>query len=106
MARESPLERGSRFFITLLKIHEALLQVGERGKIIGREHLSLDDGEIDLNLIDPAGMNGGVYQKGVGPAGSNAFDCFLTAMSRSVGAMPLFLSCPKCLARWTSQAAR
>ena len=44
----------------------------------------MDDGEIDFNLIDPAGMNGGVYQKGIRPAGSNAVDCLLTAMSRAV----------------------
>ena len=29
-------------------------------------------------------MNGGVYKKGIGPAGSNALDCLLTAMSRAV----------------------
>ena len=71
-------------FIALLKVYEALLKVGERGKIVRREHFSLDDGEIDLNLIDPAGMNGGVDQKGIGPAGTNAFDGFLTSMSRAV----------------------
>jgi hypothetical protein len=44
----------------------------------------LDDGEIDPNLIAPAGMNGGVYKKGIGPAGADAFNCLLTAMSRAV----------------------
>ena len=67
-----------------LKIHEALLEMGERGEIVGSEDLSLEDGEIDFNLIDPAGMNGGVYKKGIGPAGADAFDCLLTAMSRAV----------------------
>jgi hypothetical protein len=45
------LEWGSRLFIAVLKI-DAALNVGERGKIVGREHLSLDDREIDPNLID------------------------------------------------------
>lgn len=71
-------------FIAFLKTHEAILKMGERGKIVGREHFSLDDGEIDLNLIDPAGMNRGMHQKSVGPPGSNAIDCFLPAMSRAV----------------------
>ena len=132
MARKSPLEWGSRLLIALLKIHEALLKVGERGKIVRSEYLSLNDGEIDFNLVDPAGVNGSVHKKSVGPSGSNAFHGFLTtvsrtvihdpkntlrgfvglgritsAMSRSVGAMPFFFSqCPKSLARWTSQAAR
>lgn len=44
----------------------------------------MNDGEIDLDLIDPAGMNRGVDEKGIGPMGSNAFDSFLTAMSRAV----------------------
>lgn len=71
-------------FIAVLKIHKALLEVCERGKIIGREYLSLDDGEVDLNLIDPTGMNRGMDQKGVGPARSDAIDCFLPAMSGAV----------------------
>ena len=50
----------------------------------GRKHFSLNDGEIDLNLVDPAGMNGGVYKKSIGPAGSDALDCLVTAMSRAV----------------------
>src|SRR6516164_3914845 len=29
-------------------------------------------------------MNWGVYQKGIGPAGSDAIDCFMSAMSRAV----------------------
>lgn len=70
--------------IALLKIHEALLKVGERGKIVRREYFSLNDGEIDFNLVDPAGMNGSVYKKSVGPLGSNAFHCFLSAMRRAV----------------------
>jgi hypothetical protein len=44
----------------------------------------LDDREIDLNLIDPAGGNRGMYKKGVGPAASEAIDRLLTAMSRAV----------------------
>lgn len=60
------------------------LRVGEGEKIVGREHLPLDDREIDLNLIDPTGMNGSVYKKGIGPSGSDAIDGFLTTMSRAV----------------------
>jgi len=58
--------------------------VWEREKIVGSEYFSLNDREIDLNLIDPTGMNWGVYQKGIGPAGSDAIDCFMSAMSRAV----------------------
>ena len=70
--------------VALLKIHEALLQVGERGKIVRSEYLSLNDGEIDFNLVEPAGMNGSVDKKSVGPSGPDAIDCLLAAMSRAV----------------------
>lgn len=70
--------------IALLKIHETLFELRERGKIVRSEYLSLNDGEIDFNLVDPAGMNGSVYKKSVGPSGSNAFNRFLTAMGRAV----------------------
>jgi hypothetical protein len=69
--------------IALLKIHEASLKVGERGKIVRSEYLSLNDGEIDFNLVNPAGVNGSVHKKSVGPSGSNAFNCFLTTVSRN-----------------------
>ena len=40
LARVSPLEWGSRLFIALLKIYEAILEIGKRGKIVGRERFS------------------------------------------------------------------
>src|SRR5215469_2628742 len=58
--------------------------MGKRGEIVGREHFSLDDGEIDLNLIDPAGMDWGMHQKSIGPAGSDTIDGLLAAMRRAV----------------------
>ena len=70
--------------IALLKIHEASFKVGERGKIVRSEYLSLNDGEIDFNLVDPAGVNGSVHKKSVGPLGSNAFNGFLTTVSGTV----------------------
>ena len=57
---KSPLEWESGSLVALLKIHEALLKVRERGKIVRSEYFSLNDGEIDFNLVDPAGMNGSV----------------------------------------------
>ncbi len=53
-------------------------------KVIRSQHLSLDDGEVNFNLIEPAGVNRGVYQEGVGPTGLDALCCFLAAVSRAV----------------------
>ena len=84
MARESPLEGGSRLFVALLKVHEALLKVREGREVVGSEHLPLDNGEVDFNLVDPASMNRSVNQTGIGAARRDAFNCLLTTMSRAI----------------------
>lgn len=40
--------------------------------IVGIEDLALDDGEIDLDLVEPACMNGQMDEVGVGPVFSEA----------------------------------
>ena len=39
-------------------------------EVIRCEYLPLDDGEVNLNLIEPAGMDWGVYEEQIGPFGS------------------------------------
>jgi hypothetical protein len=75
---------GCPFARSVLKVEKALLELGKRGEIIGSEYLPLGDGEINLDLIEPAGMNWRVHEDGIGPTGSNAFDRPLAAMSRAV----------------------
>ena len=36
------------------------------GKVIGGEHLPLDDGEVDFDLIEPTGVDGGMDQDDTG----------------------------------------
>jgi hypothetical protein len=36
-----------------LEAKQAILDLGERGKVTGREDLALDDREINLDLIEP-----------------------------------------------------
>ena len=45
-----------------MKIEEAFGDGVEIGKIIGRQDLSLDNREIDFDLVEPAGMNWGVHE--------------------------------------------
>ena len=68
------MEWGSRLLVVFLKVEKALLELGQRGEIIRSEHFPLDDGEINLDLIEPAGMNWGVHEDGIGPTGSDAFN--------------------------------
>jgi hypothetical protein len=115
-----------------LKREETLFEIGQGSEIVRGEDLSLNNREVDLNLIEPTGMSRSMDENGVGPLGAEAVGSFLTPMSgavvhdpedatcrlvglllmtsltrRSTGAMPFSNSHrPKTLARWTSQAAK
>src|SRR2546428_7670117 len=58
-AREGPLERRRRVDVVFLEAKKPLTDRAERTEVIRREDLALDDGEIDLNLIEPAGWGCG-----------------------------------------------
>jgi len=63
LTSELPFEgTGSRFPV-VLKIEEALGESVEIGKVIGREHLALDNREVDFDLIEPTGVNGGMHKR-------------------------------------------
>jgi hypothetical protein len=40
--------------------------------------------EVDFDLVEPTGVDGGVHQDGIGPLRANALCGFLAAMSRAV----------------------
>jgi hypothetical protein len=48
------------------------------------EDLSLNDREVDLNLVEPARVDRSVDEDGVGPFGAEAVDSFLAPMSGAV----------------------
>ena len=58
---EFPLEGLSHGFIVGLKREQALFDGGQRGEVVGCKYLALDNGEVDLDLIEPAGMDGTVH---------------------------------------------
>ena len=39
------------------KAEQAILDGGEVGEVVGREDLALDDAEVGLDLVEPAGMD-------------------------------------------------
>jgi hypothetical protein len=130
-ARESPLEGFCRVDVVFLEAKEPLADRGERREVIRREDLALNNGEIDLDLIEPAGMDRGVDEYELRPLGLQPRDgavarweeplsttqktrraerygcCRITwATSRSKGAMPVAVSQrPNTRARCTSHAA-
>jgi len=56
---EGLLEWRGDFLVALLETEQAFFQVGQRGEIVGDKDLPLNDREVDLDLIEPAGVNGG-----------------------------------------------
>jgi len=67
-----------------LKGEEALFEIGQGIEIIRGEDLSLNNREVDLNLIEPTGVGGSVDENGVGPLGAETVGSFLTPMSGAV----------------------
>jgi hypothetical protein len=71
IARESPLEWGSSLLVALLEVQEPWFELSQRGEVIGSKDFSLDDGAIDLDLVEPAGMNRGMDQESIRPRGAD-----------------------------------
>ena len=84
LAGELPLERTSGGAIVILEAQQSILQFGEGAKVVGRECLALNDGEVHLDLVEPAGMHRGMHRDDRGPASLQAFDTRLTAVRGAV----------------------
>jgi hypothetical protein len=67
VAVELPLEGPGGFLVAMLEGEEAVFDLGQVGEVVGGEDFALDDGEVDLDLVEPAGMDGSVDEVGVGP---------------------------------------
>lgn len=67
-----------------LEGEETLLKLGQGREIIGREDLSLNNGEIDLDLMEPTGVGRSVDEDGIGPFATQTVGGFLASMSGAV----------------------
>jgi hypothetical protein len=45
-------------------------------EVVGCEYFPLNNGEVNFNLIEPTGMDWGVYQEQVGPLRAEAVTAF------------------------------
>ena len=63
---ELPMEGPRRGFPVILKIQEAFGDGIEIGEIIGCQDLALDNREVDFDLVEPTGMNGGMHERQAG----------------------------------------
>src|SRR5438128_12414954 len=81
---ESPVERDGDLLIVMLKGKQTFLDLGQRREIIGDKDLALDDREVNLDLIQPTGMQWGVHQHHRRPLGAESVGGLLAAVSRTV----------------------
>src|SRR5487761_2337790 len=58
---EFPLEGLRDGFVVSLESQQSLLDSSQRREVVGGKDLALDDGEVDLDLNEPARMNGTMH---------------------------------------------
>ncbi len=73
IARELPLEGLGQAREPLLKSEDRSVELLERFEVVRREHLSLQDGEVDLDLVEPTRVYGCVDQDQIRPLLSKPF---------------------------------
>jgi hypothetical protein len=81
---EAPLERLGGGLVVILEAEEAVLESGERVEVVWCEGLSLHDGEVNLDLVEPAGVDGCVDHDQVGPLTGKALEAAGAAVGASV----------------------
>ena len=67
-----------------LESKKTLFEIGQRREIVRREDFSLDNREIDFDLIEPTGVDRGVDEDYIGPFIAQTLGGFLASMSGTV----------------------
>lgn len=83
-ASEAPLKGARDLLIVSLKSEDATRGCQQRGKVGGRERLSLENGEVDLDLVQPARVDGEVDENEIRPPRLEPGRGSGSAMNRSV----------------------
>jgi hypothetical protein len=71
---ELPLKGPGDLLVMILESEQPSLYLGEVGEVVGSEHLALDDGEVDLDLVEPGGMHRQVDQNQLGEGAPQSVD--------------------------------
>ena len=65
----------------VLESKQAPFKLKQGGEIIRRENLSLNNRKVDLNLVEPTGMDQGMDEEGVRPFGAHPGDLVFIELS-------------------------
>src|SRR5262249_28936496 len=77
---EFPFEGSGDGLTVALEAQESVFDRLERGEVVGDEGFTLNDRKMDLDLVEPAGVDGGVDQHQVGKGGLKPLQAGLPAM--------------------------
>ena len=83
-AGEFPLEGRGDGLIVVLETKQAILDISERGEVIGGEGLALHDGEVDLDLVEPTGVDRAVDEDEIWESRLKSLDRGLAAMGGAI----------------------
>ena len=83
-AGEGPLEGRSRPLIVALESEETLFELGQRREVVGGKDFSLNDREIDFDLVQPTGVDGSVDEDSIGPFVPQTLGSFVAPMCGTV----------------------
>src|SRR3990167_11242275 len=81
---ELPVEGRRHALVVLLEAQQSFLDFCEAGEVIGGERLALYDGEVDLDLVEPTGVNRAVNRNEVGKGSGQAPHAGLSTMGGAV----------------------
>src|ERR1700680_3532831 len=84
LSAELSFKRFGRRLPVVLKVKESLCQIVQVWKIVGCQDFPLDDGEVDLYLVQPTGMDRCVNQDHVWVLVLQALHSSGAAVSRTV----------------------
>ncbi len=84
VAGELSFERLGDPLVVSCEAEEPLFEGGEVGVVVGLQHLALDDREVDLDLVEPAGVDGQVDEDEVLVVALEAVDRALAAVGGAV----------------------
>ena len=83
-ARESPPEWLCGSLIAVLESHQAPAEGIEVYKIAGREQLTLGDRKVDLDFVQPTGVDWRMNHNDIGPFGSETISRPRPTMGRAI----------------------
>ncbi len=84
LAGELPLERAGGRAVVILEAQQAILEFSQGSEVVGSEQLALNNREVHLDLVEPAGMHRRMHGDDRGPTSLQPLDAGLTAVRGAV----------------------